>query len=187
MKSLVKPNLLFKWLVVISLFFAVSPSYAYHHTQVLSLPALIQKANTLPNIAVIKQTNQEYVYGAVSQQYINVLFPILYQSLTKKEQRCLKPDDQELGAHISLFYPDDMHRFIKAAINLKQFKFKPYAIKKVSIYHHDYLEIWYVLSVHAPKIMQTYWSIGPLDRYLKELHISLGYAKINYHDHTCYQ
>ena len=168
--------------------FCVIQSYAQStNVHPIQVPGLITTANQLNNTGMVKQqsSTHHYIYLAISADHIDKLYPILKNNLPFIMKHCLRKDRNTIGAHITLYEPENINPAMWTKIQKlllgKSFKFTAKGanilfMKKRKGREYVY-ETWYVINVSAPKLKQTLEMIDPNDPYIKDLHYSIAVSR----------
>ncbi|MGL5741507.1 MAG: hypothetical protein ACRCXC_02605 [Legionella sp.] len=159
-------------------------------------PELLQAAKLLPAQGTLQVSDECYVYLKISDDYVNVLYPILLKHSAAKDAPCLVPDRNSLGGHIILFYADslDLGKLQTLPIG-KTFDFQIEKIEKVTTkkrwHQQEEKRVWYVLLINYPTLASTVKQIASSKTYKKTFHISIAREDYNpqgfcIHHHTFY-
>lgn len=158
----------------------------------LNFPHMINDAKTLPKTGILKAQNT-FVYLSVSDRYRMELFNRLLKHLNATEKKCLMPDNQSVGEHITLFEDRDLNaQEIKSLPLGKSFSFDTIEIKKVTIIRNEKKRsqsiipsttVWYVIQVKSTALAKLRSQHMNKKKY--PLHISFAVAKFN-RDGSCF-
>jgi hypothetical protein len=147
-------------------------------------PVAIEIAAALPHSGELKQKDNGYVYVDVSNDFINLLFPIIEQHIKEEhpDAKVVPPpflSKKGIGAHISVMYETDI---VKNDIwNIpelgKEYTFTIREIRSVKILGQKPKKLW-LLAVDAPDLETLRESYG-LSSKLKghDFHITIAYQK----------
>lgn len=156
-------------------------------------PALLKASRELPATGTLRVSGLDgdaYVYLKVSEEYESKLYSILVDSMNEQDRKCLIPDSNTVGEHITLFSHGSLDSEEVQSLPVgKQYSFQVVAINKVHItrYHHDEKDVtvWYTASVTSPQLNALYVRLLGQDTQHPPLHISLAVARFN-KDGSCY-
>ncbi len=136
-----------------------------------------QMSKKFSHVGTIETTSDGFVYVKISQDYINNLYPLIIKKISKSQAQCLHPNENIVGAHISLFYPHTHSKNkIKSLLGKKiyftlkeGFLFQYYNLHthKLEKYLGVHLNSKSILTVVAP-----YLSMQKENKYIP--HITLG-------------
>ena len=146
---------------------ALSSSLKKH----LSWHSVVEYAKTtLPQEGVLIQKSDGFVYLKVDDQYIHALLPLLnLQSQGFKEPPYFRKNDSP-GAHISVFYSDEIEHPLK-----EKGRFFPFELKNIVIVSPRRGIQYAVLQVESPALEQLRKKYGkPSKLHGHEFHITLG-------------
>ncbi|WP_058464286.1 hypothetical protein [Legionella cincinnatiensis] len=145
---------------------------------VLNNPALLSTARSLSTQGTLDVTKEGYVYLKVSNDYLNVLYPILIQHAEEKDAPCIVPAKSPVGSHITVFYAGQLSpEQIKSLPIGKTFNFQ---IKEIEIvnktkhwHHQPEKVIWYVLLIDSPELSSRLKPLITI-RQFRSFHISIA-------------
>lgn len=145
---------------------------------VLNNQDLLNAAKSLPTEGQLEVTGEGYVYLKVSDDYINILYPIIVKHADTKDAPCIAPVRNPVGTHVTLFYGGTLSSDEINSLPIgKKFNFQVKEIDKVNRIKrwHQQPEkvIWYVISIDSPALSS---SLKPLmmTRHYKSFHISIA-------------
>ncbi len=149
----------------------------------IKIPNLISTAKELNNTGIIEVQSSEnrFVYLKISNDHIDKLYPILKNDLPFIMRECLRKDNNVIGAHITLFEPENMTPVLWAKVQLllgKKFDFTPedpelLFIRKIK-QNKNINQVWFVMSVSSPELYKALIKIDPNNPYFKQLHYSIA-------------
>jgi hypothetical protein len=176
-------------LVCIAAIVLLSSLYTYaDSTDVhpIIIPGLLSTAKQLDNTGTVEEQSptHRYIYLKLSQEHVDKLYPLLKNDLPFVMRNCLRKDKNQIGAHITLFEPEnitpEMWPKVKALLG-KQFSF---TVKKVNIIFMKKMkgkdavrETWFTISLDAPELKAALEAISPNDPYFQDLHYSIAISR----------
>ena len=163
--------------------------FAYTQTNVDTLindPKLLQVAQAMKGSGVLQMDKRHYVYLAVSDAFIDALYPLLYQQLDSNEKKCLAPVHNKHGSHISIFYPNELniYQIDKLPINTIYY-FQVVNIHKFNVNKDSKHIVWFVIEIKSLALNEMIRKFRPISKNNSMLHISIARAKYNA-DNSCY-
>lgn len=149
---------------------------------------LFNVANTLPTKGVLAVSKKGFVYLKVSDEYSNILYPMLLKRLPASETKCLQKAN-DAGNHITLFYPHTLSPEVLNSLPIgKEFNFHINKIEKIVVkkYWHQKLntKIWFVITVDSPELLSLMTGIAKTKLHTTPFHISFANAKLR-EDGSC--
>ena len=176
------PNFLKKEHITLACFFitfllGLGLYYNYNNNDVFvyfSTPQLQSEVKNISTNAQLLQIKNKLVYLKVSDDYIKNTYPLLLQTLSKKEKECLEIDNNSIGAHITLSknkkkmdidkylsqpnYTFTTKGFFKINFNnnIQVSENKTNINKKILIN-----ETWYCIEVDSPQALELIQSSDP--------------------------
>lgn len=164
-------------------------SIAFSQTSIQSMSELSSVLETAQEInaqGVLRMDKKHYVYLAVSDDFIRNLYPQMYSKLQTKDQRCLLSARNVHGAHVSVFYPNELNaaQITQLPLN-KTYTFKVTEIKRINIDQTNKHVVWFVAQIQAPALQQMIDSIHTKKPH-DDLHISIAKARYS-QDNSCYR
>lgn len=112
----------------------------------LNIPELMSAASHLPLNGKLTISNDNLVYLDIDDAYIHQLFPLL------KFQQIKKPnyfDEKTVGAHISVFYPEENKRISKEDLDQEHY----FAIKDIAEAKLN-SKTYYVLLIESSSLLK---------------------------------
>ncbi|KTD57201.1 hypothetical protein Lsai_1805 [Legionella sainthelensi] len=145
---------------------------------ILNNPALLSTARSLPTQGTLEVTKEGYVYLKVSNDYLNVLYPILIQHAEEKDTPCIMPAKSSVGSHVTVFYAGQLSPEQIQSLpigNTFNFQIKEIEMVNKTKYWHNQPEkvIWYVLLIDSPDLSSRLKSLITL-RHFRSFHISIA-------------
>ncbi len=147
---------------------------------VSNMANLLEAAQKINATGTLSIDHNHFVYLAVSDEFITKLYPILNQQLKPEEKPCLEPDNNEHGAHISMFYPNEIDEVQLNTLPINAtYNFHVIGISKVDARHHSKHVVWFVIQVQAPELQALVNQISA-DKLIKvPFHISIARERFN--------
>lgn len=135
--------------------------------------ALSIAQHELPHQGILTQKSDGYVYVKVNNQYIHNLFPLIKQPGFFKPDSVSRPT--QVGAHISVFYKNEVNRIGHISEIGRTYSFKPKGIRTVRNGSKEFI----VLEVEAPQLekLRTHYGVSP-KLFNHEFHITLAERKL---------
>jgi hypothetical protein len=142
-------------------------------------PTLLNAAKSLSAQGKLEVAEDGFVYLKVSDDYLNVLYPIVVRYADTKDAPCIVPASNDIGSHITLFYAGDLGPDeIKSLPIDKTFNFQVKEVEMITTKKrwHQKLEkiIWYVVTIDSPTLSSSIKPLTMNRRYRRSLHISIA-------------
>jgi hypothetical protein len=166
-------------LILISFKFKSPPKHfpyilSDHYTRVNDYPELLLQAQSLPTFGFIMQNSKKnFERLRVNSDYLDKLYPVLLNSLSEDEKKCLKPGTN--APHITL--KGYLANPRSDVADGGRFDFKVNGIfreKVIKVYpSFEVEETWYEAAVESPQLLSSFRKI----LHPEILHISIGVSR----------